>query len=612
MNETILTSLGSAGLVRRARKALEKSQPQMQDYGFEFEGQKGLLDWNNPLASRCDCGASGLCKHIVAAALYLLEQPASPETRAEEPPRVELHLAELLNDAGKAQVRRLYQQSQRRWAADIKLAQGTVCVELQGQQLYFRCVQGLQDIICTEEAQRYALLAVWLYCREQAIAFEWPQWLLDEQAQLQYLGQQSRDQLKRRCLKLLEQMTELGIERLRPSSLVELELLLVPMDRQNLPLTALKQLHGTLEKYVSGQGVRDRKLLLSCLARSLAALEGSQPQTQRPYQQAPEQVLGLGAFPWQSEGGAHGVTQVLQDEQGRFITLAESRPKAGQQLDYVSVFRGLPMLAGAPSALGWQGKTQTLAQAELNAWGRLRRLQDTRVYPATKPLEPVSLSVADEIDWQQEYLCFRPSGLYLSGFNQASQCMELHYWDREQALLSFSLPYNKLSQRAVTNLELLGERVPELIVARIERTASHLYLRPVSLLLDNWFSLFFDTLPQSGDQQLLARALVEPSAPQAPLPRLGLMQQTLHGVLDELADGLPAPRPTLAQRAERLGLMTLSHNLKGAKARDYLRAAYCAEKMLAMSLIKPVHYPEGCDESKKSPAAGAGQEFGSC
>ncbi len=106
MNETILTSLGSAGLVRRARKALEKSQPQMQDYGFEFEGQKGQLDWDNPLASRCDCGASGLCKHIVAAALYLLERPASPETRVEEPPRVELHLAELLNDAGKTQVRR--------------------------------------------------------------------------------------------------------------------------------------------------------------------------------------------------------------------------------------------------------------------------------------------------------------------------------------------------------------------------------------------------------------------------------------------------------------------------------------------------------------------------
>ena len=593
MNEALLTSLSSAGLVRRARKALEKSQPHMQEHRFTFEGHQGQLDWQHPLSSRCDCGASGLCKHLVAVALHLLEPSHPLESGNEEPAKLDLHLAALLDDAGKTQVRRLYQQSQRRWATEIKLEKNTVCVGIEGHQLYFRRLQTLQDIICTQEAQRYALLAVWIYCREQKITFAWPQWLVDEQARQESVEQQSRADLQARLHKLLTTLASIGIDRLRTASLVELECLVVQMERHRLSVTPLKQLHGTLEKYLLGQGIRDRQAVLSCLARGLAALEGVQDHSLSTPSSPPERLLGLGAYPWQTESGTQGMTQVLQDEQGRWISLSESRKSAPKKLNFEQLYAGHALLEGAPSALGWQGQTWMLLHAELNAWGRVRRLQKTRVYPSTQPLEPVALCCASEIDWQQEYLCFQPSGFYHSQFNTANQCMELEYWDQEQQRVRFALPYTQLSQKAIIHLERLGTALPELIIARIERSASHIFLRPISLRREKkWINLFFDPVPQATDQQLFAQSLAHSAHLTPDQPRLTLLQQSLHGMVEALADGVPAPRPELAEQAQRLGLMTLAQLLQGGTPVDYLRAAYCAEQLLKLCLIKPIDQPQ--------------------
>ncbi|EKE69464.1 SWIM zinc finger family protein [Gallaecimonas xiamenensis] len=582
MNEALLTSLTSPGLVRRARKALEKAQPQLHPGHFCFEGHQGQLDWQHPANSRCDCGASGLCKHIVAAALYRLEQEqeAQPAPQAPAATEPELDLPALLRDAGKTRVRQLHRQSQRHWQADISQQGALVQVTLGDKQVHFRRATAMADLLCPDDASHLALLALYLYCQHKGLAFPWPDYLDDQQDQRQQLAQQA--------IGLLAQLARLGVNRLQSTALLELDLLLVPLARAGLPVAPLKQLKGKLEQYLAGQGIRDGKGVLLPMARTLAGLQ-SPPATQpQLMEQAPAQLLGLGSYPWQTDGGAHGLTLVLQDEQGRFICLTESRNDKSQALDYQALWRSLPLLPGAPSATNWQGRTLELSQGELSGWGRLRRRQDSRVDPSDAPLAPKAVDQVALIDWQAPYLLFAPSALVDQGFDQASQCMWLHYQDAQGQGLSFSLPYSPLHHKAVANLECLGQRLPALILARIERSASHYRLQPVSLLLDSWCNLHFDDLAKPADKQLLDTWLRQLPAQPASLAQPSALQRHLVHCLEQLADGPAGPKPQLAARSRDLGLATLARHLDSTDPLDSLRAAYIADMLMDMGREKPV------------------------
>ncbi len=84
-----LEALANAGLLRRAAKDVEAGKVQWVDAGAAAgkvitDGQCVELDARGPQHTRCNCPAPGLCKHILAAIVWLRELPASSEIADDE------------------------------------------------------------------------------------------------------------------------------------------------------------------------------------------------------------------------------------------------------------------------------------------------------------------------------------------------------------------------------------------------------------------------------------------------------------------------------------------------------------------------------------------------
>ncbi|MCH1923961.1 hypothetical protein L9G74_05380 [Shewanella sp. C32] len=592
MDSSIFATLASDGLVRRAEKALQKSTPELSGsapVAFQFEGQCGTLDLVNPSHSRCDCAASGVCKHIIAATLYAWQQTSTKDD-ADSEAGISVDMESLLASAGKVKVRQLYRQSQLRWQAEISSDGRQVQVNVDGHNIHFGQVSQLSDIVFSSASQKYALLAVYLWLQQQAQSVAWPQWLLQEQQRQQDLLQQSRQQLQQQCLSQLLSLAQVPLAQLRQESLLEIELLQIPMEKAGFAVGALKRLCGSLAHYISGEHIRDNRQVLSHMAQLLAMLQrDEQLSRDEPPEAPPQQLLCLGGYPWQQTGGAHGLTLVLQDEQGRFVTLAESRASAKQRLNYRGVWHSSQLLDGAPAGSAWLGHSYDIFAAELNGWNRLRQLQDTHLSPSKRPLTPLAISDIDVIDWQADYLCFAPRKFHQQQFDEAAQVMRLSYRDVHDNALCFSLPWSPLNEKAIANMALLEQQLPQLIIAKIERDSMHWHLRPIAVKLGDWFNLYFDSLPAKTSHfvsRWFSKYAKKP--PLLAAPQRSQVQQLLLKTVDELAQTPQMPHPELAKLAHELGLLTLAKQLNGTQVEHRLQASYCAEQLLQLSAIKPI------------------------
>ena len=89
-DDDTLATLANAGLLRRAAKDAEAGKVQWQRQGdtdgvVQADGQQVQLDARGPQNAQCDCPAPGLCKHILAAALWLRALPeGGPEAAVPE------------------------------------------------------------------------------------------------------------------------------------------------------------------------------------------------------------------------------------------------------------------------------------------------------------------------------------------------------------------------------------------------------------------------------------------------------------------------------------------------------------------------------------------------
>ncbi|KLU19719.1 hypothetical protein ABE79_02670 [Proteus mirabilis] len=73
-DEDALTVFANAGLLRRARKDVDNKKVSLTDANtgqFSSDGQNVILHEAGIQQASCDCSASGCCKHILAAVLWL-------------------------------------------------------------------------------------------------------------------------------------------------------------------------------------------------------------------------------------------------------------------------------------------------------------------------------------------------------------------------------------------------------------------------------------------------------------------------------------------------------------------------------------------------------------
>lgn len=127
-DDAALATLGSPGLVRRARRDIEEGKLRLVSAGeckaaVEADGQLVTLDTLGPRAADCTCKSVAVCRHRIAAVLFLRsleETPAGEQAAGVEPVDIiaALDPAALERWAGKAN-----------WRAALKLLNAATQVE---------------------------------------------------------------------------------------------------------------------------------------------------------------------------------------------------------------------------------------------------------------------------------------------------------------------------------------------------------------------------------------------------------------------------------------------------------------------------------------------------
>lgn len=504
-----LEILSSPGVVRRAAKSLEKTKvewtaKESDAWQFDFESQQGKILPARIEQSVCNCPATGLCKHIVAAAIdYLNQQDLQSFT-----PPVFDH-GQLFNSAGKAACRQVY----RLWLsgawpqAEIRVAERHVEVSWQGHKAVIRQGQGLDAVLCESGATTERLIAALLYQPPPA----WPDWLEQEQQEAQSERQLQREQL---CGQVKAQaciLLQTGIRNLQPANLSELESL-VPLlksgGEQRLG-NAVLALQEWVERRSQAQDLDPSAEMLQQLALIYALADTTLPSAEREEQHETElHLLCLGGHQWRTVSGALGLNMLFLAADGRLFSASLARSGKGQGFSIADAWGNRSLWSGAPINQHLAGRYLRLQAAVYNPRNGLSLIQKTEAKPTGDAFEWVYTQ-----DWMQltalpeyGYALLKVKQCLSCDFDETRQQLLLQLVnDKNQWLLLRQLYTEGMSERLVNLQSLKNARDFYLVVRHIIANNSHQF-EALCVYQEHWQSLDFQ-MPEKHRLDLLTRLL---------------------------------------------------------------------------------------------------------
>lgn len=667
-DDDTLATLANPGLLRRAYKDVEAGKMRWLEEGeqsgvIEADGQRVKLDGHGPQKATCDCPAPGVCKHILAAVLWLREQPAATEegdastgTPAEADsgpdPLADLLACSdnhLLKAAGVAAVRKAASMPviEAEWhgqggALVISLPElGASCRWIVGAGF-----AGMVSDIVAKERKLFHLLAVAAVRRAAGLPALWTaaaptfdradlsgreraflaqlRGTIDELilAGLSHVGQQT----SARLLALNMSARAEGLPRLAAllrnlGGMIDgLAARDHRVEEQDV-LTLIAHLHALSEALLAVGEVRDEET-----AAHMRALRG---RLQRNYEAGGAlDVLPLGAWWWQTDGGARGLTLAFWDIAGRRIVQAAlARPDGSDYgFDSDKAWSVMPFWDGAGSAEKICGAPRRLEQIRLAEDGRLATGGATQA--TALPLwsaDDARLAEVGHDDWadvstalraaggltgqRADLLLLRPASVGEPRLDEAAQRIEWQIVDAAGRSLNLLLPCTESNRQRMLNLErLYARRAPVHGVLVRVSDATHGELEVLAVLSDDAKGML-QTIsldyaheaapPKPGLGQRILRLLEKrrqqkPLAPLAPasvlarilIPLLAFLetQAALGRLVVSVADGERLQATAGALGA--IGLETLRRNLlahaAAPTAGSLLQLYYLCQRLLAM------------------------------
>lgn len=188
-DDDALAALASVGLLRRAAKDVEAGKVAIEGpvaTAFALlraDAQAVRIGADGPARAQCDCPAPGICKHILAAALFLRSIPAAAgdEVPAADPLSevIALDPAALFKLAGAAATRKAAALFAEAGPATIGVQGGVLIIELPALELVCRYIAGagFQGMVSEAPGALRAalhLLALATVWRDKDRAFAWP------------------------------------------------------------------------------------------------------------------------------------------------------------------------------------------------------------------------------------------------------------------------------------------------------------------------------------------------------------------------------------------------------------------------------------------------------
>lgn len=431
-DDDAFATLANRGLLRRARKDLEKATAEIIEETptllvVKVGEHRIQFDARGPAYAECSCPASGVCQHILSAAIALQAgAPRAPEAAAAapasmpaEPPLDQLRTGllamtarELAKHAGKAGYRWAWQfVHDLNVETDLTLSGDRhVVIGFRHPRLVFRYMGGpLEGVLADtdiKQLEKYRVAAVLAYQRANGAQLAAPEGTNPRDGKLD-LGkdhaaaesgaaslQESRTRLYAAVRQLACECVTLGLAHFSPGIQERFSTLAVwAQGAQCYRLAlALRRLADHVEMLLERAGGADEHRLFDELtmayalvgALESAAARGSTPspllgRARNEYEDAGQlELLGLGASAWRTASGYIGLTMLFWSPRDRvFLTCGDARPEVQRGFDPVARYKapGPWSGLGAPSLV--TGRRVTLTGALLSATGRISGSEKT-------------------------------------------------------------------------------------------------------------------------------------------------------------------------------------------------------------------------------------------
>lgn len=406
-DDEALASLANKGLVRRARKDLEGASPtvsSVEDDRLKLDlGDASVWLASPPTLSRCSCPATGVCRHILSALIFVRESAPEVGDATAEPPSepapsaideiLAVDDAMLAKWAGKALVTRASKGLAFGPAPQVE-DEGAVVVRFPERNVTCRWMPGggLDGMICSCHAPEACEHRVAAILAVQAARGGRDLSLLAAAPEASTEAPRTRAEVLNSLGSVLRELVLPGTNRLSRATSGRLRTLAVSAHGVDLPRLerVIRALADEVEANLSRQAQADSSRLLfaaarlealrhALLVRPTAALIG---EHRSGYQAiADVELEGLGARAWRSRSGYAGLTVYFWDRLTKaWSTWTEARPISTGGFDPVARFGFDGPWSGLNSPSSASRSALRLLGAHRNRQGRLSGRSSTRAF----------------------------------------------------------------------------------------------------------------------------------------------------------------------------------------------------------------------------------------
>lgn len=396
IDDDTLAALANKGLVRRARKDIEKTAPTIvgaDEQSVSLDVERARVKLANPVSkSTCTC-ASGMCRHILGAVIFLREAPHGGPERSAGPRAVSEQLLSLDEEAlqkwaPKALLKR----------AAIVLSRGyelqeepIILISLPAQNVTVRLLGATPDaMICSCHAPgacEHKVAAVLAFqAHRTGRAVQVPQAILDASSG----APRSREEVRDAVATLMREIVALGLCRISAVTQQRLRTLATSAHGVDLPRLErmLKALSDEVALTLSRDAQASSASLLSSASRIFAlcaaldhptpALVGEHRSVYMPVAGSLD-LIGLGARRWRTRSGYHGLTVFFWEPSSkRWTGWTDARPIGAPGFDPVTRFDEDGPWPGSANPRQAAMSKWRLSGAHRNGVGRITARSNTR------------------------------------------------------------------------------------------------------------------------------------------------------------------------------------------------------------------------------------------
>jgi hypothetical protein len=506
----VLEALANKGLLRRAQKDLERGEVaafEMNESGLitSVSGQQVTLIEAGPAKATCSCPAPGVCQHIVAACLKLMQDPVAASTASAYEEWSAFTEADLLAAFGLPTLRSAYELS---LAHEPEIVRGSVVtvrfatlnaevVALPGAGLTGIIVNGLTE----RKHSQLAAAALLSVRRAAGIAWEPPVNVKEGAAPMH------REEALKSVASLIEEAAGNGLARLSTAMVERFDALSISAQTAELHRLSLllHRIATQMGDWLHKRPHADLGQIFGEMATAYALVHAA-PHLAGVGRDSYIEVgsldlTGVAAWPWRTPSGYEGLTLLFWDStNGVWNTWTDARPRAFQG--------GFSALARYSQPGPWDGAESParlvdsrfrLMSAKRNRWGRLSSSAQTKALVTSRAdlsrlpacddwtaLEVTPSPGLRERDPRLAYQILCPDNWVRQPYDPISQCLSWRLHDRHGHVIEMRLAFDDLTETAIKRLEALSaaDLKNARLLGRCLPVQGRVLVQPLALICD--------------------------------------------------------------------------------------------------------------------------------